>query len=57
MQKKVAPKIKNIITPSHSSKEGIIGEFDCSKDAVTVINNGLDTDEFSPIESVTPDPF
>ena len=57
MQKKVAPKIKNIITPSHSSKEGIIEEFDCSKDAVTVINNGLDTDEFSPIESVTPDPF
>ena len=29
--KKVAPKIKNIITPSHSSKEGIIEEFDCSK--------------------------
>tara|TARA_B100001939_G_scaffold36688_1_gene28573 strand:- start:10920 stop:12170 length:1251 start_codon:yes stop_codon:yes gene_type:complete len=57
MQKKVAPKIKNIITPSHSSKEGIIEEFDCSKDAVTVINNGLDTDEFSPIESVTPDHF
>ncbi len=57
MQKKVAPKIKNIITPSLSSKEGIIEEFDCSKDAVTVINNGLDTDEFSPIESVTPDPF
>ena len=57
MQKKVAPKIKNIITPSHSSKEGIIEEFDCSNDAVTVINNGLDTDEFSPIESVTPDPF
>tara|TARA_B100000575_G_scaffold1511_1_gene1144 strand:- start:834 stop:2084 length:1251 start_codon:yes stop_codon:yes gene_type:complete len=57
MQKKVAPKIKNIITPSHSSKEGIIEEFNCFKDAVTVINNGLDTDEFSPIESVTPDPF
>ena len=53
----INPKIKNIITPSHSSKEGIIKEFDCSKDAVTVINNGLDTDEFSPIESVTPDPF
>ena len=57
MQKKVAPKIKNIITPSHSSKRGIIEEFDCSKNAVTVINNGLDTDEFSPIESVTPHPY
>ena len=41
MQKKVAPKIKNIITPSHSSKEGIIEEFDCPKDAITVINNKI----------------
>lgn len=57
MQKKVAPKIKNIITPSHSAKKGIIEEFNCYEDAVTVINNGLDTDEFSPIESITPDPF
>ena len=30
MQKKVAPKIKNIITPSHSSKKGIIDEFNLS---------------------------
>ena len=57
MQKKVAPKIKNIITPSHSAKKGIIEEFNCYEDAVTVINNGLDTDEFSPIESITPNPF
>ena len=57
MQKKVAPKIKNIITPSHSSKKGIIDEFNCSENAITVINNGLDADEFSPIESITPNPF
>jgi glycosyltransferase involved in cell wall biosynthesis len=50
MQKQVAPKIQNIISPSRSSKKGIIEEFNCKKDNITVINNGLDTEEFSPIE-------
>ena len=50
MQKQVAPKIRNIITPSQSSKKGIIEEFNCKKDNITVIYNGLDTEEFSPIE-------
>ena len=57
MQKKVAPNIKNIITPSNSSKKGIIEEFGCSKDTITVINNGLDTDEFAPVESSIRDPY
>ncbi len=48
MQKKVAPNIKRIITPSQSSREGIVNEFKCNKENITVINNGLDTDEFSP---------
>ena len=48
MQKKVAPNIKRIITPSKSSREGIVNEFKCNKENITVINNGLDTDEFSP---------
>ena len=50
MQKQVAPKIRNIITPSQSSKKGIIEEFNCKKNNILVINNGLDTEEFSPIE-------
>ncbi len=50
MQKQVAPKLQNIITPSQSSKKGIIQEFNCKKDNITVINNGLDSEEFSPIE-------
>ena len=57
MQKKVAPNIKNIITPSNSSKKGIIEEFGCSEDTITVINNGLDTDEFAPVESSIRDPY
>ncbi len=53
MQKKVAPYIKRIITPSKSSKEGIVEEFKCNKTNITVINNGLDTNEFSPVNEVT----
>ena len=56
MQKQVAPKLQNIVTPSQSSKKGIIEEFNCNKDNITVINNGLDTEEFSPIEGSVRDP-
>ena len=51
MQKKVAPSIKRIITPSNSSRDGIIEEFKCNKLNINVINNGLDTNEFAPIEN------
>ena len=51
MQKKVAPNIKRIITPSISSRDGIIDEFKCNKENISVINNGLDTNEFAPIEN------
>ena len=50
MQKQVAPKLQNIITVSQSSKKGIIEEFNCKKNNILVINNGLDTEDFSPIE-------
>ena len=52
MQKKVAPLIKQIITPSESSKQGIVNEFNCLKKNINVINNGLDTNEFSPIDEI-----
>ena len=52
MQKKVAPCIKRIIAPSKSSKKGIVDEFNCNKANITVINNGLDTNEFSPVNEV-----
>ena len=53
MQKKVAPKINNIITPSQSSKKGIMDEFNCKSSSITVINNGLDAQEFYPIPNST----
>ena len=49
MQKRVAPQIKNIITPSKSSKNGIITELKCKNSNITVINNGLDAQEFFPV--------
>ena len=52
MQKKVAPIIKRIITPSESSKNDIIEDLNCKNTNITVINNGLDTDEFSPIGGI-----
>ncbi len=57
MQKKVAPYIKRIITPSKSSKEGIVDEFNCNKANISVINNGLDANEFSPENQVTRNEF
>ena len=53
MQRKVAPKISNIITPSQSSKKGIMDEFNCKDSSITVINNGLDAQEFCPIPNST----
>lgn len=53
MQKRVAPKIKRIVSPSQSSKDGIINEFNCDQENITVINNGLDTDEFKPMSEST----
>ena len=43
MQKKAVPKIHSIITPSQSSKRGIINDFKCEENNITVINNGLDS--------------
>ena len=57
MQKRVAPKINRIISPSQSSKDGIIKEFQCNEKNITVINNGLDADEFRPILKSTRNPY
>ena len=52
MQKKVAPKLETIVTPSKSSKNGIVAEFNCKSSNITVINNGLDYEEFAPIANI-----
>ena len=49
MQKKVAPKINTIITPSHNSLKDISKDFNCDASKISVIHNGLDIDIFKPI--------
>ena len=48
MQKKVAPSLKAIIAPSHSSKIDITNEFSVNKDFIDVVHNGIDTETFKP---------
>ena len=57
MQKEVAPKLKSIISPSKSSKNGIIQEFNCKEETINIINNGLDANEFIPIKEIKRIPF
>jgi glycosyltransferase involved in cell wall biosynthesis len=52
MQKKVAPKLRSIITPSKNSKDDIADDFSCLKENITVINNGLDTNIFKPYRDI-----
>ena len=57
MQKRVAPKIKNIITPSSNSSQDIAKDFRCNESNITVIHNGLDVNIFVPYEDIKRDPF
>ena len=52
MQKKVAPKINNIITPSINSLKDISKDFNCDPSRITVIQNGLDIDIFRPYKEI-----
>ena len=57
MQKRVAPKIKNIITPSSNSSQDIAKDFRCDESNITVIHNGLDVNIFVPYEDIKRDPY
>ena len=48
MQKKVAPRIKNIVTPSMSSKRDAIEDFNIKENNISVIHNAVDTNIFRP---------
>ena len=50
MQKRVAPRLNKIITPSHNSKKDIVDDFKVADKNISVINNGLDTTIFRLIE-------
>ena len=52
MQKKVAPKLQTIVTPSINSLKDIAADFHCDPKNITVINNGLDIDIFIPHKNI-----
>jgi len=56
MQKKVAPMLKVISTPSNNSRTDIIKDFNVSKDRIVVIPNGIDHINFSPKEYIKRNP-
>ena len=52
MQKKVAPKLKAISTPSFNSKKDIAKDFNVSSKNIYVIPNGIDFQKFSPKKNI-----
>ena len=57
MQKRVAPQLKTIVTPSMNSLKDIASDFNVSKKNINVINNGLDIDIFIPYKEIERNPF
>jgi glycosyltransferase involved in cell wall biosynthesis len=53
MQKKVAPKLNVISTPSHNSKKDITKDFKVSIKKISVIPNGIDFKKFSPKNDIS----
>ena len=56
MQKKVAPLLKVISTPSTNSKNDIAIDFNVSKKKIAVIPNGIDHIKFSPKKEINRNP-
>ena len=56
MQKKVAPQLKKIVTPSFNSLKDIASDFNVKKENINVINNGLDIDIFIPYKEIKRNP-
>jgi glycosyltransferase involved in cell wall biosynthesis len=57
MQKRVAPQLQTIVTPSINSFNDIASEFNVNKKNINVINNGLDIDIFIPYKEIERNPF
>ncbi len=56
MQKRVAPQLKTIVTPSMNSLKDIASDFNVNKEIINVINNGLDIDIFIPYKEIERNP-
>lgn len=57
MQKKVATRLDNVVTVSERSRADIAQAFDIQPSAISLVYNGIDTQEFRPMPSIEPKPF
>lgn len=57
MQKKVARQLHNVVTVSERSREDIAAAFDMQPAGISLVYNGIDTDEFRPMPEVSRQPF
>jgi glycosyltransferase involved in cell wall biosynthesis len=56
MQKKVARKLKHIVTVSAFSRTDIAEAFAVDKEKIELVYNGIDTEEFRPLPEITRKP-
>ena len=56
MQKRVAPQLKTIVTPSINSLKDIASDFNVNKKNINAISNGLDIDIFIPYKEIKRNP-
>lgn len=57
MQKKVASRLKHIVTVSEQSRADISTAFKLDRDNVQVVHNGIDTETFRPLPQITRKPY
>ncbi len=57
MQKKVAKRLDNVVTVSERSQKDIASAFDLKPSDISLVYNGIDTEEFRPMPAVVKKPF
>jgi len=57
MQKRVAQRLRHIVTVSERSRRDIGIAFELDADAISLVYNGIDTETFRPQPLITPIPF
>lgn len=57
MQKKVARKLKHIVTVSEVSRGDIANAFGVDKQKISLVYNGIDTQEFAPVAGIERKPY
>jgi glycosyltransferase involved in cell wall biosynthesis len=57
MQKRVAPRLKQILTVSDCSRQDLVRDFGLNPERISVVHNGVDLTSFAPMDDVERRPF